>query len=131
MLEKLKTCCFCLLLFGSTCVSAQDEDDHGFLAPYLVNWSNTSTQFAHCETGNNSAHGDLYGNSGISDNHFLLGECPSHRSINLFYASTALIHYTAANVLPERYSRLLKDSTVSFQVSIFKDYSSMEMSMSF
>ena len=126
MLQLLKTCCLCLL-FAGTSLCAEEKEDNDFLAPYLVNWSSTSSQFAHCDADhNNSAHA-----AGFSEKHFLLGACPSVSSINLFYASTALMHYAAANVLPDRYRRVLTDSRVNFQVSVFKEYSSMSVLMSF
>ena len=124
MLQILKSCCFCLFILGTTCVNAQDKDDNGFLAPYLVKWGDTSSQFSHCAEAH--THDEE-----ISNKHFLLGECPSVSQINLFYASTALIHYTAANVLPDRYSRALRDSSVNFQVSLLKDYTTLSMALTF
>lgn len=100
-------------------------DDNGYLAPYLANWGDTSKQFARCN--NQLQRGSIADANG----HFLLGNCPSFTSINLFYASTAIIHYTAANLLPQRYSRVLKDSSVNMQLSLFKEYSSFEMSVNF
>lgn len=124
MLRILKSCCFCLLLLGVTCANAEGKDDNGFLAPYLVQWGDTSSQFSHCA----ETHGH---EEALGDSHFLLGECPSMRQINLYYASTALIHYTAANILPDRYGRALRDSSVNFQVSVLKDYSSFSMALRF
>jgi len=108
--------------------ASEKTDDNDYLAAYLVNWDETSHQFASCN-GQAGHHNNA--NQAHNESHFLLGDCPSVDSINLYYVSTALLHYTAAILLPKKYSRLLTDSTVNFQVSLFKEHSSVAMTMSF
>jgi len=115
-----KLCCFLVLIFGFTSVCAEEQENNDYLASHLVNWKMTSSQYLHCQN-----------QVAATDKHFLLGECPSSNVINMYYASTALIHYTAANLLPRRYSRALKDSSINFQFSMFKEHSSLGMSVNF
>jgi len=120
----------CCLIFVGLCSSisaAQESSNPDYLAPYFVNWSESTHQFSSCNAAKfNGGVIEAY-----NDSHFLLGDCPTPDRINLFYASTALIHYTAANLLPKRYSRALVDTTLNFQFAVFKEHTSMGVSVNF
>lgn len=105
-------CCI-FLLFGVNALCAQEQKNNDYLAAYFVDWNELSQEYAQCDNG-----------LAQTQRHFLLGNCPSSNAINAYYFGAALIHYTAANVLPEKYSRALQNSKVNFHFSIFKNRSS-------
>lgn len=113
---------FCLVILGFSVTStwASEGDSNDFLVSYIVNWSDTSVHFSGCNSQQFS-----------NERHFLLGNCPTGNSINLYYLSTALMHYTAANILPKRYSRILKDNRVNFQMVVFGDTPVIGMTLNF
>jgi len=120
--------CFFLFSFGMTsfCAHSAEEgteqkDDNAYLAGYLVNWNETADQFSNCRDQFDSG----------ADKHFLLGGCPSSRTIGAYYVSTALIHYTAAQLLPDKYSKALKDSSLNFQFSLYKESSSLGLTYNY
>lgn len=92
---------FSIVLIGlflcSNCASvlASDDDNADYLAAYVVDWEKTRSGFTQCQG---------------QDSHFMLGDCPSKVSIDLYYATSALIHYTAAALLPKKYADRLKNS---------------------
>ena len=106
-------CCI-FLLFCMNTLCAQERQNNDYLADYFVDWNKLSQEYAEC------------GNNGLAqtERHFLLGNCPSSNAINAYYFGAALIHYTAANVLPGKYSRALQNARVNFHFSIFKNRSS-------
>jgi len=121
MSKKALCCCFCLILaFFSSKLFAKESTNPGYLADYAVNWSEARQNYANCNT-----------NSVNPQSHFLLGECPSANAIHLYYVTSALVHFTAASLLPERYAKALKNSDVHFNLSMYKDRSQLAVKWNF
>jgi len=112
--------CLFILSLSFTSAWASEDDKNDYLASYIINWSDTSQHFSGCNNQQFS-----------NERHFILGNCPTGNSINLYYLSTALLHYTAANILPKRYSRILKDNRLNFQMAVFGDTPIIGMTINF
>lgn len=111
MLRHTTMLCVVVLFSHSALVSATDSDNADYLANYVINWEKTKSGFSGCESGI------------VNKEHFMLGECPTSNTINLYYVTGALLHYTAASLLPKKYSDRLKRADLVFNVSYTK-YSS-------
>jgi len=114
-----------ILLFGiclcciSSLVVAKDFNNANYLASYVLDWEETRAGYANCQTEKTHR------------NHFMLGECPTMNSINLYYATSALLHFTAVTLLPEKYAERLKSTELMVNFSINENSSQIGMKYQF
>ncbi|MDX1812098.1 MAG: hypothetical protein R3240_09135 [Gammaproteobacteria bacterium] len=104
-----------------TCVNAgsNKDADSNILAGYLLDWGTSRTaKNADC--------------SGEQDSLPMLSDCPSTKSIDIFYLTSALAHLGVKKLLPEEYSRFLGGSNVNVSAFVDRDSTtSISFRMSF
>ena len=114
-----------MLLFGiclccsSSFVSAKDVNSADYLANYVLDWETARTDFANCRTEKKHK------------SHFMLGECPKMNSIHLYYATSALLHFTAVTLLPEKYAEHLRNTELKVNFSYSEEVSQIGVKYQF
>lgn len=47
----------------------------------------------------------------------ILGQCPTHRSVNVYFASTIVVHTIAAVALPKPWRTVFQGATIGFEAA--------------
>lgn len=117
----MKSLLACLLCFFCTCVNAQEgevDETSQIIAGYVTNWNMTRTTSADCT--NSEGH------------HFVLGNCPSTSSVDLFYLASVITHLGVKSVLPESVGKYFGGSNLNVNAYINPEANSnISLSMSF
>jgi len=120
MLKHISAILSVVLCCGS-CASLADESiSADYLANYAVKWEQAKSSYANCQA---TQH--------IQQKHLLLGDCPTTNAIHLYYLTSALMHLTAAELLPARYAESLKNSDLLVNISFYRSYSQVGVSYQF
>jgi hypothetical protein len=98
-----------LLLIISFNANAWDKTDTAIEAAYtavhIIDWGQTLDIASKCNT------------TGHYETNPILGRCPSNNKVNLYFASTLILHYAAAYVLPVKYRRMFQSGTIGMELS--------------
>lgn len=100
---------------------AGQSESSNILAAHAMNWSKAKTMYSGCHAAQSGNHVQ----------HPVLGDCPSEATLSLYYASTALLHYTAVKMLPHKYGKALETSNVQYYVSLNKSQSKVGFALNF
>ena len=106
-------CCNCSF------VLAKDANNADYLAKYAVDWGQANAEYADCQSHQSNG------------NFSPIGQCPPSGTIHLYYAASALLHYSAATLLPKKYANQLKQTDVSINFSYNKKYSQVGVYLQF
>ena len=110
----------CLLCFfcSTLCAEQRASRQSNFIASYAASWENARNNFEDCSSGH-------------VKNHFILGECPSNRSIDIYYLTSMLAVIGAKKVLPHQYAKYLDNSRYNLNLSYQHNYSKLGVRFSY
>lgn len=114
--------CLLLAVFAPL-ANAMSQDDilweTVYLASHVADWGQTRDIAAQCGSG-----------SYIETNP-VLGRCPSHSRVNLYFLSTALLHVGTVHLLPPQYRRWFQWGTTGMQLTYVNNNAEIGLQMRF
>jgi hypothetical protein len=122
--SALKRFFACMLLAAfAPVVQAMNEDDMlwetVYLASHVADWGQTRDIASQCRSG-----------SYIETNP-IIGRCPTHARVNLYFITTALLHIGTVHFLPSQYRRWFQWGTTGMELTYVNNNAEIGLQMRF